>query len=278
MARLAESSVVLALRDTQWEMATVLGGTPGLFVSLSGNNDKKLGDIKFANGEKFYLFEAKSTENQIKDEWDRSEKPRKHAYRKVREIIEGLNHPQSPTTSLFNLSLAAHHFLYYAYSDYEHKIQIEPYILGLQRKSGFIEEVDGNEYGIPNRTDQQKKNLVDGLNLVNGVKIYSTLPSENEVKSFTASQLYRESININTGSVPELPIGLALEQFQLYIDFLCDGKDEDIEALIKTKSGALIAFSGKTNNLNKLVSAFEEAEAKADYSNNSRLRGKKKTI
>lgn len=277
MARLAESSVVLALRDTQWEIATALGRTPDLFVSLSGNNDKKLGDIKFSDGEKFYLLEAKSTQNEIKEEWKRTGKrPRKHAYRKVREIIEGINHLRIPNSSLLKMSLAAHHFLYYAYLQKEHKIRLEPYILGVQRKSGFREESDGNEYGIPSRTDEQKENLVKGLNLFNQVKIYSTTPSETQVTSFNASQLYEDSIKIKYGRGVELKPGLTLVDFQSYINFLCGGEDEDIEALIKTKSGALIAFSGRTNDLNNLVSSFNEF--KAEHENNSALKNKKKKI
>ncbi|MGW8275751.1 hypothetical protein [Xanthomonas axonopodis] len=277
MTHLAESSVILALRDTQWEIAAALGRTPELFVSLSGNNDKKLGDIKFANGEKFYLFEAKSTQNQIKEEWNRGEKkPRKHAYRKVREIIEGLNQSNFPTTSMLILSLAVHHFLYYSYLGQEHKIRLEPYILGVQRKSGFEEEDDGEEYGIPTRTHEQKDNLAEGLKLVNEVKIYSTTPSESQVTSFNASQLYEDSIKIKYGSGFEFPLGLTLGDFQLYINFLCDGKDEDIEALIKTKSGALIAFSGRTNQLKKLVSTFNEVEA--GYKNSSSFKSRRKKI
>ncbi|MBV6864077.1 hypothetical protein KWH50_21190, partial [Xanthomonas campestris pv. blepharidis] len=81
MARLAESSVVVALRDWQWETAIMEGRRPGPFLNLSGNTDKKLGDVKFSENDRLFLIEAKATENEIKEEWDRGERPRKHAHR-----------------------------------------------------------------------------------------------------------------------------------------------------------------------------------------------------
>ncbi|MEF9419866.1 hypothetical protein MPD99_13275 [Xanthomonas citri pv. viticola] len=65
-------------------------------------------------------------------------------------------------------------------------------------------------------------------------------------------------------------LGLTLPKFQEYINYLCGDKDEDIEALIKCLDGKLIAFSGKTSELNKFVQTFKTS--KKHYPKPSRAR------
>jgi hypothetical protein len=81
MARLAESSVVLALRDWQWENRVAGKQSPEMFVSLEGNAEAFLGDAKLKFGEKLYLFEVKSTADTIPEEWTKT--------KNVEKIVEG---------------------------------------------------------------------------------------------------------------------------------------------------------------------------------------------
>ncbi|MEA9755913.1 hypothetical protein VDG64_13355 [Xanthomonas campestris pv. raphani] len=273
MARLAESSVVVALRDTQWEIAQAHGCKPDLFVSLSGNTDKKLGDVKFSRDEKFYLIEAKSTSSEIWEEWQRgSSTPRKHAHRKVREIIEGLPGKSSPDyLNLFNISLAAHHFLYYSFATGEHELAMEPYALATQIRGGF-EEIEGAEYGVT-RTDQQKLRLLRGLRASKKFELFDCI-LRKKISRFLIQQLYQKTVEIHEASPLNtiISLGVPLKQFQIYVDFLCDGKTEEIETLIKTTSGKLIAFSGETNSLHQLVASFQEIEPNPDAKLKSELK------
>lgn len=269
MARLAESSVVIALRDFQWDVALSEKRRPDLFLSLSGNTDKKLGDIKFSFDDKFMLFEAKSTDKEIKDEWDRGKRSRKHAYRKTREIIEGIAAGNEKYEDLFDKSLSAHFFIYHNYLDKKHVLAVEPYMTGIHTRNGFAEDPSNAEPGYGPRTKDQIQDLLAGLGKVSllGLKDKKTKETLDHV---SIEHIYNKEMEIerNTGLGLPLEPGLWLADFQAYINYLCDGKDEDIESLIMTASGKMIVFSGKTNNLKLLVDKFKYIEITNELKNN----------
>lgn len=72
MARLAESSVVIAFRDWQWINRRAKAAKPDIMISLEGNPETYLGDLEVAFDEKFFLFEVKSTSSTIKEEWNKT--------------------------------------------------------------------------------------------------------------------------------------------------------------------------------------------------------------
>ncbi|MCE4550547.1 MULTISPECIES: hypothetical protein [Xanthomonas] len=69
MARLAESSVVIAFRDWQWKVGIARNQFPDFFISLEGTTESYVGDVKVKFGERLYLFEVKSTSDTINEEW-----------------------------------------------------------------------------------------------------------------------------------------------------------------------------------------------------------------
>ncbi|MCL1558687.1 hypothetical protein FHR53_003938 [Xanthomonas arboricola] len=69
MARLAESSVVIAFRDWQWKVGIARNQFPDFFISLEGTTESYVGDAKVKFGERLYLFEVKSTSETINEEW-----------------------------------------------------------------------------------------------------------------------------------------------------------------------------------------------------------------
>lgn len=262
MARIAESSVVVALRDFQWKIAESENRNPDLFLSLSGNTDKKLGDVKFGLGETFLLIEAKSTSATIKQEWDRGKKRgRKHAHLKTRLIIEGISTKNENYEKLLDQSLSAHHFFYHIYDSGKHFIAAEPYILGTSRRGGYAEHPLNAEPGINPRTETERKRLIKGLENVSEFEIVENA-TQLRVEYTTMQNIYGDAIKISRKSQLGWPLsmGLPLSEFQEYVDYLCDGTDEDIESLITTRSGLLLLFSGKTSQLHQLVRRFKSHE------------------
>ncbi|WP_146092697.1 hypothetical protein [Xanthomonas arboricola] len=269
MARLAESSVVIALRDFQWDVAISEERRPDLFLSLSGNTDQKLGDIKFGFDEKFMLFEAKSTQKEIKDEWDRAPKPRKHAYRKTREIIEGIAIQSEKYLDLFDKSLSAHFFVYHDYNAGNHLLAVEPYMTGIHSRHGFSEHPENSEPQFGPRTEDQIRDLLNGLKKVSLLELKDKR-TKKTLGHASIEHIYNKEVEVerNTGFGLPLEPGLWLIDFQAYINYLCDGKDEEIESLIMTTSGKLIVFSGRTNNLKLLVDKFKNIEVSNDPEKN----------
>lgn len=160
MARLAESSVAFALRDWQWGRGLIKKKSRGIFISLSGNADKKFGDLKIGLGDSFYLFEVKSTWDTVEEEWRRLiVKGRKHAHLMLRSVIEGVALEDQQAINILNVSLIAHHFVYADVNGPRPKLVIEPYVLGTHRKGGFFE----SKAREPDRSAAEKRNLLVGL-------------------------------------------------------------------------------------------------------------------
>ncbi|MGX2054355.1 hypothetical protein ACWJKQ_14570 [Xanthomonas axonopodis pv. cassiae] len=78
MARLAESSVVIAFRDWQWLNRTADATVPPLMIVMEGNPESMLGDLQISAGERFFLFEVKSTEDTICEEWNKWDYKKMH--------------------------------------------------------------------------------------------------------------------------------------------------------------------------------------------------------
>ncbi|WP_146095646.1 hypothetical protein [Xanthomonas arboricola] len=260
MARLAESSVVVALRDWQWETAIMEGRRPGPFLNLSGNTDKKLGDVKFSENDRFFLIEAKATENQIKEEWDRSGRQRKHAHRMLRALIEnyGANENEHDA-NLIKSSLLAHHFLYSYTIRRSSHIVFEPYIISTQGLEGFKENKDNEKPEIPKREKENVESLAKGLLHISKFKLFD-IEKKKHTHFAIPQKFYNKTVTMSYETDAAFELGLTLSKFQEYIDYLCGDKDEDIEALIKCLDGKLIAFSGKTSELNKFVQTFKTSK------------------
>ncbi|MBV6687073.1 hypothetical protein KV692_04070 [Xanthomonas euvesicatoria pv. physalidis] len=270
MARLAESSVVVALRDWQWETAIMEGRRPGPFLNLSGNTDKKLGDVKFSENDRLFLIEAKATENEIKEEWDRGERPRKHAHRMLRALIESYGGNENERdANLIRSSLLAHHFLYSYTTKRRSDIVFEPYIIATQCLEGFKENKDNKEPETPKREKENVESLAKGLLHVSKFKLFDT-KKKKHTHFAIPQKFYNKTVTMSYENDAAFELGLTLPKFQEYINYLCGDKDEDIEALIKCLDGKLIAFSGKTSELNKFVQTFKTS--KKHYPQPSRAR------
>lgn len=259
MARLAESSVVIALRDWQWATGRISKSAIGMFISLSGNADKKFGDFKLGLKDRFYLFEAKSTSDSVYEEWHRPiEKGRKHAHCMLRRLIERLadNSQREEARKLAGLSLRAHHFLYADLTGTRPALRIEPYLLGTLRRGGFAE----NALQEPERRRAEKDGLRRGLSALKVIRaaLRSKVQPDpamvmfDPVDEWTPAQFFGYSASL-IGPKAARPVGVTLEELDAYIQYLCDGRDEEVNAIVATANGSFFCFSGSTSELRALV-------------------------
>lgn len=273
MAQLAENSIVIAFRDWQWRNLRPNSQSPDLFLSLEGNAERKKGDAEVAFDDRFYIFEIKSTENTIKDEWTKKKKLNgiskpnpKWAYRKVRRLLRviGKREPKSPynkiARSLLNKSLACHHFLFWQPctlpNDARGDFAIVPYAVGLLKLGGL---------SAPNPLQIGNNQVATA---VSHLKKYDI----GLVKKETKSSIYYESIStlhpdflatksgrlITTGSDKDYwqHFGLELDELQEYVDYLCGNVDEEINVVLTSRSGSVFAHITRTTALKSLVDAY----------------------
>lgn len=261
MARLAESSVVIALRDWQWWSGLIKKKNIGMFVSLSGNADKKFGDLKVGLKDRFYLFEAKSTWDSVPEEWERpKERGRKHAHCMLRGAIEELTNSAKSKSAkdIVGISLRGHHFLYADPSGKRPSLRIEPYLMGTLRAGGFAENVSQE----PRRSRVEVLNLEAGLPWLKRVSVAVKARAQGDPStllfdvqdSWTLSQFFRSAAAlISPKNIAWRPTGVTLGELDRYIQFLCNGKDEEISGVVATANGSFFAFCGSTGELEALV-------------------------
>ncbi|CAE1135679.1 hypothetical protein [Xanthomonas euroxanthea] len=264
MARLAESSVAFALRDWQWGKGLIKKKSRGIFISLSGNADKKFGDLKIGLGDRFYLFEVKSTWDTVEEEWQRPiVKGRKHAHLMLRSVIEGVALENQQAINILNVSLIAHHFVYADVNGPRPKLVIEPYVLGTHRKGGFSE----SKAREPDRSVAQKRNLLVGLEFLKRYalglrskekaapgKINFEIPENWSPAQFFGSAVAMLDLENRVWR----KVGVNIDDFDRYIQFLCDGKDEQMSAIVATANGSFFAFSESTADLRELIFELRE--------------------
>ncbi|WP_045760605.1 hypothetical protein [Xanthomonas albilineans] len=261
MARLAESSVAIALRDWQWKSGLINRKNIGMFVSLSGNADKKFGDLKVGLKDRFYLFEAKSTWDSVSEEWERpSDKGRKHAHCKLRGIIEDLAvaERKEEASHIVRTSLKAHHFLYADVHGKRPALRVEPYLMGTIRDGGFSE----NPEQEPGRQRSEKVNLRRGLTAFNTVHVAVKAKAKPDplhllfdtVESWTVAQFFGSAAALISPKFARwVHLGVTLDELDEYVQFLCDGKDEEINAIVASANGSFFVFNGSTAQLVSLV-------------------------
>lgn len=115
MADLWESSVVIALRDYQWLKKSNKTTFPDQYISLGGDAEAANGDAIFLDGEKLFLFEVKSLEAKVREEWADRAEPKLAFERIFKEYIHFMDdgHGYSKGLHLRQL-MKCHHFVYWS--------------------------------------------------------------------------------------------------------------------------------------------------------------------
>lgn len=115
MSDLWESSVVIALRDHQWIRRTCKTTFPDQFISLGGDTEAANGDAIFLEGEKLFLFEIKSLQAKVREEWAGRSEPKLAFERIFKEYISYMDKGSFYSQGLrLRQSMRCHHFVFWS--------------------------------------------------------------------------------------------------------------------------------------------------------------------
>lgn len=115
MADLWESSVVIALRDYQWLKKSNKTTFPDQYISLGGDAEAANGDAIFLDGEKLFLFEVKSLEAKVREEWADRTEPKLAFERIFKEYIHFMDDGHVYSKGLrLRQSMKCHHFVFWS--------------------------------------------------------------------------------------------------------------------------------------------------------------------
>jgi hypothetical protein len=277
MASLAENSVVLSIRDWQWETRRFQTRPPQTYVSLTGTGEKLLGDGAVAIGDRYFLLEVKATVENITSEWDvAKDRNPKNAFRKIRsELATSAKGQDGLETDLMKIafkSLAGHYFVYWepipGTKPATGKLVAMPYLLAMRAFGGL-------DHGLrPDLTDNEERRLAQCNDFVKRFRIGVSLsPSQQdeklpieyiEVHAFTLDMLLSSSARIifsdqEGGGEPYSlwhHVGVDASTLKSYVDFMRSSDDPEINCLILSTSG----FLAHSRNLSELYSLLTELE------------------
>ncbi|WOS39926.1 hypothetical protein [Xanthomonas rydalmerensis] len=230
-ADLWEDTIIIAMRDMQWsnfiesKKAEVLQYAapdssrnelpqpyPSGFVKFDGRAESKLSDVAIRDGERFFLFEVKSSLSKVRTEWrQKGEYLPKFLVERLSELVE-LAVTNELASEMLMLSLRGHFLTYWSADEYQGwlkgAITCSPYILACAAARNSKEIA--RRRGIRRPVGIQKNVLV--------------ALRENKANSpaIPLSDLMREKYCMQF-STSEEPLSLGLDQgeFLKYVAFLC---------------------------------------------------------
>ncbi|MGV7191076.1 hypothetical protein [Xanthomonas axonopodis] len=249
-----EQSVVIALRDSQW-LARPVGVSPMFpdsYLALDGNAEAKVGDAVFLNNERLFIFEVKATSHQIRDEWTRTDTKGnlspKSAYLKLeshlaKDGVEG---------RFIDASLRGHFFCYWAEKQVGGSVMgsltLEPYLraitaLSLSKKQNLMvvstELMEGYSLGFPlSRPGEVEADfeLTDAISVQHLISNYGKYLSKGTGGDYEWKEL-----------------GLGEVEFKEYVDFLCQGKDEDVRVVVMSSNGTFFRYASSLLQLKSIL-------------------------
>lgn len=282
--KLWEDTVVLAMRDHQWQKTLMdagkaLGGEgvakrvmrsppmpPGL-IKLDGKAENKLGDIKLEIGERLFLFEVKSVRNNLTSEW-RAAKGTKWSFERLKDLVlcqrDGI--ASSEAQKMLALSFRCHYAAYWADTGKRHSVN--------EGRGIAVEgQIEAQSYIAACSTTQSMPELLDGVGMPwpNSFEkeIFRAGVNEPDTETVSFQSLLEGNVKLKIpGSVSQQPAGLEREEFKEYVSFLC-GKsggnmnlptddrnesagEEKIHAVIMSSLGTYFRVLSDTGHLKML--------------------------
>ena len=299
MARLAESSVVIAFRDWQWLNSQAEEVSPDVMVVLEGNPESQLGDLEVSFDDRLFLFEVKSTANTISEEWSKRNsnnepKPKKLFQRMCRLLnsagryasaAERASNPHNLDKALENInrSLLCHHFLYWDQTP--GYFAMEPYLFAIRRTHG-LERPDLKSLNIGCKFIEQGKLILEenclGLTKPSITTINDDAILFEEIKTYVPDMIKAKAVrlisglNLNSGKDPDWQyLGLKVDDFQSYVNTVCSDLNYTTNCIVLSSSGKLFAHVVNTKDLKVLARAIS---VKFDDSSKPIPKGKKQKL
>lgn len=296
MARLGETSVVIAIRDWQWMNRSAKDQFPDTYLALSGNAEARLGDAAIKHGERLFLFEVKSTREQIDDEWRiRTDKEQKVPNAQEDAAQKAVSTPskrrlkaEDGTKLAFSFSknlledcapftgnekrwatllasFQAHHFIYWHGKRLPNTpspghLVLQPYLAGIVSRSPALKAL----------AESFSSKLMSAF-------AYPPLPEDEEtsIRFLRRNALPLDWLNgqraraiISAGEHQPKHVwhhlGLELTEFQSYVMELCGGHDhdEEINVVVLSSQGSYMAHLTKVSELRTI---FEPNEPDPEY-------------
>lgn len=289
VARLWEDTIIIALRDAQWlrcQEYVASDENPDAFyqpmpfiphgmIKLDGRAESHIGDLALRASERFFVIEVKSTKQQVRDEWIKGGTfSPKAVYRRLQELVEGCNQKsppldlEDPMDRWLMFSLNGH---FIAYWDPVSKA-------GGGISAGSVRLVPYLQAVVDSRmpADERDSRMIDRL----PISDVDAISWPNDGEPATSRHLGRSDCCLSYTEAdgtfvlnPE-PIGLTLDDFQDYVDYLCcaglgtdDG--EPIHAVVLSSHGSFFQVVSSTSELALILTGqlgFKKAENSAPES------------
>jgi hypothetical protein len=227
-ARLWEDTIVLALRDVQWQVALSKQNAsqadwpqlyrPSRIIKLDGRAESSLGDVALRTDHRFLLIEVKSTEERVKDEWWKGSFKAKKLYKRLATMVDAAKSSGGVASLMRDLSLRGHLVAFWDPGTNEGEIrlgniELEPYLQAVidsrtaesPVEPGMITDLSMprvHPYLLEDPVDQFW--CMDVFDLTNDQFLVGYVDPNTSVTA-------RRSIG---------PIGLSREEFQAYVNYL----------------------------------------------------------
>lgn len=249
-----EQSVVIALRDAQWlaRSADVSPMFPDSYLALDGNAETKVGDAVFLNDERLFIFEVKATSHQISDEWTRTDSKGvlnpKSAYKKLGGHLanDGVN------GRFVDASLRGHFFCYWAEKQVGGNVlgslTLQPYLRAITALSLSKQKSLANVSGML----IERYSLGFPLSRPGGsdtdFELTDAISVEHLISNY-GKHLYKGM----DGGYEWKGLGLSEGEFKDYVDFLCEGKDEDVKVVVMSSNGTFFRYASSLLQLKSIL-------------------------
>lgn len=281
MASLAENSVVLAVRDWQWETRRLQTRPPQTYISLAGSGEKLLGDGAVAIGDRFFLLEVKATDANIDSEWKvPKDRNPKNAFRKIRDELatskKGKDDLESELMKIAFKSFASHYFVYWEpipnATPTTGNIVAMPYLLAMRSFGGLERDLR------PKLTANEEIRLAQCKDFIKRFRLGASLSPAHqdekqqieymEVHAFTLDMLLSSSARIifsdqeGGGQRYSLwhHVGTDASTLKSYVDLMRSDEDPEINCLVISTNGFL-AQSRRLSDLHSLLVELEQQES-----------------
>lgn len=251
MADLWESSVVIALRDYQWIRKVNTTTFPDQFISLGGEAEQANGDAIFLNGEKLFLFEIKSLEAKVREEWANREEPKLAFKRIFEEYVAYMDDGHLYCKGLrLRQSMRCHHFVYWSAERRRDKkvagsLSVAPYLAKAASK------LTGENWPGDWCNKQHISKIRDHFRLVELTKEGGLRYTDEVLIGNISSARAYFSQQFEGAEVREL--GLNPEEFVEYVSWL-GGGDLPIDAVVLSSGGTFFRHVRRMSDLQAIFS------------------------
>lgn len=267
-ARLWEDTIVISLRDVQWlrslerhakhsDKAQIVKPAPMRpqgFIKFDGRAESHLGDVALGLGDRYFIIEVKPTFRNIHSEWlkDGHFKPKK-VYSRLRTLIsewrmDDVEDEVTKEAQLLMSSFRGHFIAYWGVTapDKPPAVVLTPYLDAI--------------------VQSHKPHPLRNPNMITHHPLPGVKPTTMQGDPITSIDLGRNDCVLqwpdpygNGWRHDKKSLGLSADEFQLYVNYLCEDADHDedsdpINAVMLSSRGTFFQVARRTSDLALILS------------------------